>query len=52
VRAEINSHQFGLGSSGSADFQAVAQRIHRLLFGEDAPGAREAGLEAAKAVHA
>jgi NitT/TauT family transport system ATP-binding protein len=34
VRAEINSHQFSLASSGSAEFQAAAQRIHRLLFGE------------------
>jgi NitT/TauT family transport system ATP-binding protein len=38
VRAEINSHQFGLASSGSAEFQAAAQRIHRLLFGEDEQG--------------
>jgi NitT/TauT family transport system ATP-binding protein len=37
VRAEINSHQFGLASSGSPEFQATAQRIHRLLFGEQAP---------------
>ncbi|WP_286915884.1 MULTISPECIES: ABC transporter ATP-binding protein [Pseudomonas] len=34
VRAEINSHQFDLGSLGGADFQASAQRIHRLLFDE------------------
>jgi NitT/TauT family transport system ATP-binding protein len=34
VRAEINSHQFSLASSGGAEFQAAAQRIHRLLFGE------------------
>lgn len=33
VRAEINSHQFGLHSGGSAEFQAAAQRIHGLLFG-------------------
>jgi NitT/TauT family transport system ATP-binding protein len=32
VRAEINSHQFGLHSAGSAEFQAAAQRIHDLLF--------------------
>ncbi|MCR5866250.1 MULTISPECIES: ABC transporter ATP-binding protein [Aquincola] len=32
VRAEINSHQFGLHSLGGADFQATAQRIHGLLF--------------------
>jgi NitT/TauT family transport system ATP-binding protein len=36
VRAEINSHQFGLASSGSPEFQAAAQRIHRLLFGQEA----------------
>jgi NitT/TauT family transport system ATP-binding protein len=39
VRAEINSHQFDLASSGSAEFQAATQRIHRLLFG--AAGAQE-----------
>jgi NitT/TauT family transport system ATP-binding protein len=38
VRAEINSHQFGLHSAGSLEFQAAAGRIHRLLFGaEGAP---------------
>jgi NitT/TauT family transport system ATP-binding protein len=36
VRAEINSHQFGLHSTGSPEFQATANRIHRLLF-EEAP---------------
>ena len=36
VRAEINSHAFDLHSAGSPDFQAAAQRIHRLLF-EEAP---------------
>jgi NitT/TauT family transport system ATP-binding protein len=35
VRAELNAHQFGLHSSGSAEFQAAAQRIHGLLFGAD-----------------
>ena len=35
VRAEINSHQFGLHSAGGADFQATASRIHHLLFGGD-----------------
>jgi NitT/TauT family transport system ATP-binding protein len=35
VRAELNSHQFGLHSAGSAEFQAATGRIHRLLFGED-----------------
>jgi hypothetical protein len=34
VRAELNSHQFDLVSAGSAEFQAAAQRIHRLLFGD------------------
>jgi len=35
VRAELNSHQFGLDSAGSAEFQAATRRIHSLLF--DAP---------------
>lgn len=34
VRAEINSHQYNLHSLGGVDFQASAQRIHRLLFDE------------------
>ena len=34
VRAELNSHQFGLHSAGSVEFQAATGRIHRLLFGE------------------
>ena len=34
VRAELNADRFGLQSLGSADFQAQAQRIHRLLFDE------------------
>ncbi|WPO98216.1 ABC transporter ATP-binding protein [Pseudomonas sp. HR96] len=34
VRAEINSHQYDLQSLGGVDFQASAQRIHRLLFDE------------------
>ena len=38
LRAEINSHQFGLHSLGGTDFQATAQRIHRLLFDESADG--------------
>lgn len=33
VRAELNSHQFGLHSAGGAEFQAASQRIHGLLFG-------------------
>jgi len=32
VRAELNAQQFGLHSQGSTEFQAQAQRIHRLLF--------------------
>ena len=36
VRAEINSHQFGLHSAGGTEFQATASRIHHLLFGEGA----------------
>ncbi|KQO20181.1 sulfonate ABC transporter ATP-binding protein [Acidovorax sp. Leaf78] len=35
MRAEINSHDFHLGSLGGADFQATAQRIHNLLFEEE-----------------
>ena len=35
VRAEINAHQFDLAASGSAEFQAAHQRIHRLLFDEE-----------------
>jgi NitT/TauT family transport system ATP-binding protein len=34
VRAEINSHQYGLHSPGSEDFQAATLRIHGLLFGD------------------
>lgn len=38
VRAEINSHQFGLHSAGGAEFQAAVHRIHRLLFDEEQSG--------------
>ncbi|MES2942078.1 MAG: ABC transporter ATP-binding protein [Pseudomonadota bacterium] len=38
VRAEINSHEFDMASQGSANFQATAQRIHRLLFDEEKNG--------------
>jgi len=51
VRAEINSHQFDLASSGSPEFQAASQRIHKLLFGE-AGHDEAAHADAAKAVHA
>lgn len=52
MRAEVNSHQFGLHSAGSAEFQVTAQRIHGLLF--EAPGAtpaheQDAGLAPAPA---
>jgi NitT/TauT family transport system ATP-binding protein len=39
VRAEINSHQFGLHSAGGADFQGATARIHGLLFGADTASA-------------
>jgi len=48
LRAELNS-QFGLHSLGGVEFQATAQRIHRLLFDEPgavAPGSVEADLRA------
>jgi NitT/TauT family transport system ATP-binding protein len=48
VRAEINSHQFGLHSTGSPEFQATANRIHRLLF-EDAPVAAPTVVDTADA---
>ncbi|KAF1022617.1 MAG: Bicarbonate transport ATP-binding protein CmpD [Paracidovorax wautersii] len=38
VRAEINSHAWGLDSLGGEDFQAAAQRIHRLLFEHEEQG--------------
>ncbi|KRC30330.1 ABC transporter ATP-binding protein [Acidovorax sp. Root219] len=46
LRAELNSHQFGLHSLGSAEFQATAQRIHRLLFDEPAAGAVPGSVQA------
>jgi NitT/TauT family transport system ATP-binding protein len=59
VRAEINSHQFGLHSAGSAEFQAASQRIHHLLFGaEDAQhdgghnSGHDSGHDAPGAIHA
>ncbi len=42
VRAELNSHQFGLHSAGGADFQAATARIHGLLFGADGASAQPA----------
>ncbi|MGX9695375.1 ABC transporter ATP-binding protein [Janthinobacterium lividum] len=35
VRAELNSHQFGLHSAGSVEFQTASSRIHGLLFDEE-----------------
>ena len=37
VRAELNSHQFGLHSAGGELFQAASARIHGLLFGPELP---------------
>ena len=48
VRAELNSHQFDLGSAGSAEFQADTQRIHDLLFGDPALGATDVAPAAAR----
>lgn len=48
VRAELNSHQFGLHSMGSAAFQQAAARIHGLLF-DPAPAAVAAPPDAALA---
>jgi len=36
VRAELNAHQFSLSSHGSPAFQSASQRIHRILFNEEA----------------
>jgi len=36
VRAELNSHQFGLHSAGSDEFQQATQRIHGMLFDQPA----------------
>ncbi len=46
LRAELNSHQFGLHSLGGADFQATARRIHRLLFDEPGAGAVPGSVQA------
>ncbi|MBU9620525.1 ABC transporter ATP-binding protein [Burkholderia multivorans] len=42
VRAELNSHAYGLDSVGSGDFRASVARIHRLLFDTDTPQTEEA----------
>ena len=50
VRAELNSHQFGLHSAGSAEFQAASSRIHGLLFDEDVDPAQQADTAQREAV--
>ncbi|OEZ47979.1 bicarbonate transport ATP-binding protein CmpD [Janthinobacterium sp. MP5059B] len=50
VRAELNSHQFGLHSAGSAEFQAASTRIHGLLFDEDVAPAQQADAARREAV--
>ena len=41
MRAELNSHGFGLHSQGGEAFQAAARRIHGLLFEHETPPASE-----------
>ena len=50
VRAELNSHQFGLHSAGSAEFQAASSRIHSLLFDEETTAAPQAASAQREAV--
>ena len=50
VRAEINSHQFGMHSAGGAEFQATARRIHNLLFGAGGAAHVDAAVPAGRAV--
>jgi len=50
VRAELNSHQFGLHSAGSAEFQAASSRIHGLLFDEETTAAPQAASAQREAV--
>jgi len=50
VRAELNSHQFGLHSAGSAQFQAASSRIHGLLFDEETTAAPQAASAQREAV--
>ena len=47
VRAELNSHQFGLHSAGGEQFQAATARIHGLLFGATQSHAPPPGAAAA-----
>ena len=50
VRAELNSHQFGLHSAGSTEFQAASSRIHGLLFDEETTAAPQAASAQREAV--
>ena len=50
VRAELNSHQFGLHSAGSAEFQAASSRIHGLLFDEETRAVPQAASTQREAV--
>ncbi|WP_213989760.1 ABC transporter ATP-binding protein [Sodalis sp. dw_96] len=48
VRAEINSHQFGINDFGSADFQQTAQRIHDMLFSDPQSAPAAVPIDTAK----
>jgi NitT/TauT family transport system ATP-binding protein len=48
VRAELNAHQFTFEGIGSAEFQAAAQRIHGLLFGEAGGDAAASAAQAGR----
>ncbi len=50
VRAELNGHQFGLHSAGSAEFQTASSRIHGLLFDEETTAAPQAASAQREAV--
>ncbi|MGE7469336.1 ABC transporter ATP-binding protein [Bosea sp. NPDC003192] len=39
LRAEFNSHEFDLASTGGAPFQAAVRRLHERLFEHEQPGA-------------
>jgi NitT/TauT family transport system ATP-binding protein len=39
LRAEVNAHEFGFDSAGSAGFQAATRRVHDWLFPPAAAGA-------------
>lgn len=47
LRAEFNSHEFGLDSLGGAPFQKAVKRLHERLF-ESAPGGTGAIYEGAR----